>query len=422
MATPNMAAASGFRIPEVDNAGTAMGQAVSASVTDAASVYHNPAAMIEVPNYAVKAGVQFIDPVSEFTSADAEYAGQNRTEKTSNTTFAVPSLYLVRSFAESGLAVGFGAFSNFGLGTSWSDYGRFRYNATDTTLRTTTYNLNVAKKFGDRFSAAVGVDMMTSDARLDAMYPFYYFEAGAADGYRIVKGTGNGYGFNAAVLFKPTGNIKASLTYRSKVKTTISGTAEILNFPGTLGALVGGAGGDYNSGAEVDINYPDIAVLGISWQANEKLLVEVDVDYTGWSSYDKLEFKFSKPLTLSNGVSLLPATSTQTKDWTNTTAIRVGAAYKITPATTLRAGYVNDKSAVPDATFDPRTPDSDRNIVSFGFGYRAGDRFTLDATYAYLWTASRTVNNTVGNEVGSSVDGDYKSTANIFGLSIGYDF
>ena len=422
LASPNMANASGFRILETDNAGQGQAHAVSASVTDASAVYYNPAAMTEVPNYAAKAGVQFVDPANEYTASSVEYTGQNRSEKSANTTFAVPHLYVVKNYNDKGLAVGLGMFSDFGLGSTWSNYSRFRYVATDTQVRTATYNLNVAKKFGDMFSAAIGVDMMTTDARLDSMYPFYLFEPGAADGYRIVKGSGTGYGFNAAILVKPTNNVKVSLTYRSKVKTKVSGTAEILHFPGTLGALVGGTGKNYSSDADVDINFPDIAVLGIAWQADEKLLVEADVDYTGWSSYDQLAFTFAKPLVLSNGVAVLPSSATQKKDWKNTTSVRVGGSYKVTPAGIVRAGYYYDQSPVPDDTFDPRVPDNDRNAVTLGYGYKATDNFTIDASFAYIWTSTRTANNSVGAEVKSTVNGDYKSTSNIFGVSVGYEF
>ncbi|MBI4666381.1 MAG: transporter [Nitrospinae bacterium] len=420
--TPFSAHASGFRLVETDNGGQGQAHAITASVNDAAAVYYNPAAMTDLGGYSAKVGMQFIDPRTEYTAATTEYSGQNRNESTANTTFASPHVYLVKGLGDTGWAVGFGEFTNFGLGTTWSNYSRIRYSATDTQLRTQTYNLNVAKKINDSFSAAAGISYMNTDVRYDSMYPFYLFEPGATDGYRILKGTGNGIGFNAALLFKPVKGVNVAVTYRSRIKTKVSGNMDILNFPGTMGALVGGTGGDYTSGAEVDITYPDIAVLAISYSPSERLTLEADVDYTGWSSYDKLTFTFSDPMVLSNGAPILPSTSTQTKDYKNVTAVRVGGSYKLTANGTLRAGYYFDPTPVPDETVDPRLPDADRNLVAIGYGYKAGDNFTMDISYAYLWSATRTVDNNVGAEVYSTVDGDYKTTANIFGLSVGYQF
>lgn len=422
IAVPHTALASGFRLVETDNGGQGMAHATSASISDAAAVYYNPAALTSIAGYSAKVGVQFVDPMNEFAAANVEYAGQNRNEKTANTTYLIPHLYVAKNWDESGWALGFGMFSDFGTGTSWSNYSSLRYVATDTQLRTATHNVSVAKKLGDSFSAAVGINHMTTDARFDAMYPFYLFETGAADGYRLIRGTGTGWGFNGALLFKPADSVKIALTYRSQVKTSVSGNVDILHFPGTLGALVGGTGHNYTSAANVDITYPDMAVLGIAWKATDALTLEADADYTGWASFDQLAFNFTSPLKLPNGVAVLPSSATQKKDWKNVTAFRVGAAYNYSSTSTCRIGYYFDPTPVPDATFDPRLPDADRNVVSIGWGYKAMDNFTLDVSFAYLWTGTRSVSNTVGAEARASVNGDYKSTSNIFGLSAGYKF
>lgn len=422
IAVPHTALAAGFRLVETDNGGQGMAHATTASIDDAAAVYYNPAAMTSLTGYSAKTGAQFVDPMNEFAAAGVEYVGQNRNEKTANTTYVIPHLYVAKNWEDSGWALGFGMFSDFGTGTSWSNYSSLRYVATDTQLRTATYNINLAKKLGDSFSAAIGVNYMTTDVRFDSMYPFNLFEPGAADGYRLIRGTGTGWGFNGAILLKPVDSVKIALTYRSQVKTAVSGNTEILNFPGTLGALVGGTGGDYSSGTNVDITYPDIAVLGIAWKASEALTLEADVDYTGWSSYDQLVFNFSKPLKISSTVSVLPSSATQKKDWKNVTAYRVGGSYNYSNTSTLRLGYYFDPTPVPDGTFEPRLPDADRNVVAIGWGYKAMDNFTLDASYSYLWTGTRSVSNTVGAEAKASINGDYKTTANIFGLSVGYKF
>jgi len=416
---PSLANAAGFRLVETDNAGQGQAHAIVASVSDAASVYYNPAAMVDIGGYSAKAGMQIVDP-------KATYSGQGTSLDTSNTSFAIPHLYVVKNFQEAGMAVGFGLFVNFGTGTTWPIDGPFRYVATDTQLRTHTFNLNVAKKFGDSLSVAAGIDYMTTNVRYDAMYPFGFFQTGAADGFQILEGDGTGFGFNAAVLFKPTDKLRIGASYRSSIKTTISGDMKIQNFPSSLQpllALAGISGDDYTSSAELDLEYPAIIVLGIAYQATERLLVEVDFDYTGWSSYDELNFKFDRPLAIPGaGVSILPATSNQEKNWDNVIAYRVGAAYKYNDQLTLRGGFYLDPTPIPDDTFEPRLPGHDRKLVSLGFGYKAGDNFSIDAAYAYLWTGSRSVDNNIGATTFSSIDGDYETTIHIFGVSVGYQF
>jgi len=417
--SPAPARAAGFRLVEQDNAGQGQAHAITASVNDAAAVYYNPAAMVDAASYAAKAGFQFVDPKNQ-------YSGPLRSFETANETFAVPHLYVMKNFGESGWAVGLGAFANFGTGTNWSMYDTFNYEATNTKLTSSTINLNAAKRISDTISVAVGVDYLKADVIYDSMYPFGpALSASLPDGYLNVKGDGGAFGFNVAALVKPSANLRIGVSYRSRVTVKLSGDAVIQNFPGVLRPLLaanGEAGDDWASGVEADLALPDMLQVGLAYQATERLVVEFDADYTGWSSLDKLEFKFSKPLAIpSSGAALLPATRVKTFDWKNVVALRLGAAYQYSEALTLRCGAYHDPSPVPEETFTPRLPDADRRLASLGFSYRAADNFTIDAAYSYLWTDTRSVDNTVGAPF-VTVDGDYKSTTNIFGASVGYKF
>ena len=411
---PTMADAAGFRISEQGNMAQGMSHAVTASVDDASAVYYNPAAMVDVGEYAASGGVQAIHPTTS-------YDGQGVTElKTSNITFAVPSVYVVKTLSDNDMAVGLGVFSNFGLGTTWSNSGPFKYVATETKLTTATVSANFAKRLGDDLSVAVGVNYMSSTVKFNSMYPFAFFVPGSADGIQAVNGEGDGFGFNAAVLYKATDQLKIGLSYRSAISTTISGDIEIDNFPGALQPLSGGA--VYSSDAEVDMEFPAIATLGLAFQATESLLLEFDADYTGWSSYDELNFKFDSPLTLPNGVAMLPSESTQTKDYEDVIAYRFGAAYKHDDKLTIRVGGYFDPTPIPAETVDPRLPSTDLIAYTLGFTYQATDNFHVDASAAYLTSDTLTIDNDIGAEVFSSVDGEYSSTAEIYGVSVGYKF
>lgn len=408
--------ASGFRVQEYDNAGQGMANARTASVDDASSVYYNPAAMTTLKEYGAKAGVIFIDP-------SGTYDGKAGSAEQANTTFAVPHVYVVKPLGDSGYAIGGGLFSQFGLGTTWPQNGPFRYEATDTQLRSSTLNINLAKKVTDTLSVAVGVDYIRSTVRYDAMYPFGFVVPGSADGFRIMEGDGAAFGYNLALHYVPNDRLKIGLSYRSRVTTKFSGDMTIENFPSAIQPLLaahGISGDDYVSGAGVEITYPDTFSVGASWQTTDRLTLEFDVEHVGWSSYDQLNFTFDKPLISPTGSALLPASSNIKKDWTDTNVYRLGAIYAYSPAFTMRAGFQFDPTPIPGNTFEPRTPDADRKMYSVGFSYKANDNFTVDASFSRIEADSRSVSNTVGNSVGTSVSGDYKSNANIFGLTFGY--
>ncbi|HEB71338.1 MAG TPA: hypothetical protein ENI77_01810 [Nitrospirae bacterium] len=414
---PTLGWAAGFRLQETGNAAQGQAHAVVAGVTDASSVYYNPAAMTEIGTYAAQAGFQFVD-------SNTQYEGPYSL-RSANETFAIPHVYVVKNFKEKGMALGLGLFSNFGTGTNWPMNGPFRYEATLTELRTSTLNVNLAKKFGDKFSVAVGVDYMNSDVRYDSMYPFGAIVGSSVpDGITNIKADGAAFGYNAALLIKPNSKIKIGLSYRSRIKTKFTGDIAINNFPGALSPLLaarGIAGDDYKSSASMELDYPDMLQLGIAVQVSDRLAVEIDVDYTGWSSYDQLEFKFAKPLVTPGGSALLPSTSVTKTDWGNTVAVKIGANYKYNGRTTLRVGFYNDPSPIPGDTLTPRLPGADRKLVSVGIGVKATDNFTIDVAYARLVSDTRNVDNSVGAPF-SSVNGEYKSSTNIFGATVGYQF
>ncbi len=416
LANTMAADAAGFRLVETDNAGQGVAHAKVASVTDASAVYYNPAAMTEIDKYAAKTGFQFVKP-------SLEYSGQGKTVNTANETFAIPHLYLVKNHEELGFYGGFGVFTNFGLATTWPMDGPFRYVATDTDLKTTTFNFSGAKKFGEMLSIGIGASYMKSQVRYDSMYPFAAFVPGSADGIMVVDGSGSGFGFNAAALIKPNDKMKIGITYRSEIKTTLSGDLQLENFPGGLLPVLmlnGVSGDDYKTAAEVDLNFPAIIVFAVSYQATKNFLIEIDIDHTKWSSYDTLNFKFKKPLTIPGSATIVPGTSEVKNNWKDVTAYRLGMTYESSYRMVYRFGYYFDPTPVPEETLSPRLPGADRSLLSFGVGYKATDNFSIDASLAYLWTGSNSVENTVGNNLGASVNGNYENNTTIFGLSVSY--
>ena len=406
------ASAAGFRLLETDNVGQGQAHAMVAGVTDSAAVYYNPAAMAELEKYGAKAGFEIIDPKTKVTQSSAN-------SETANESYAVPHIYSVKKLQDSGIAIGFGVFSNFGAGTQYSIYSPLRYEATVTQLRTTTANVSGAMSL-DLVSIGLGLNYMTSKVIYNSMYPF---TGAGADGYALMEGSGSSFGINAGLLFKATDAIKIGLAYRSPMSAKLKGTMHIENFPSPLLPILTGhgiTGDDYSSDAETTVNFPGIATAGVNINITEAFSMEVDADMTQWSSFDKLEFTFASPLS-HDGTTLLPSTSKKDQKWKDTVSIRAGVAFKYDSQLTLRAGYYIDPSPVPDDTFTPRIPDADRNVITVGFSYAAEDKYVVDASFAYVNMGTRTVSNSVGAPA-TDVSGDYNTTANVFGVSFGYKF
>ena len=143
--------------------------------------------------------------------------------------------------------------------------------------------------------------------------------------------------------------------------------------------------------------------MGIAYSRFKPFTFEFDTTWTGWSSYSKLKVNLDQPVMV-NGV---PTTTLTTpKNWHDTWAFRFGASYEVNEWMKLRAGYIYDLTPVPDSSFDPQVPDSNRHIFTVGQDLKI-KRFTLGLAYNYILSEGRTKNNSI---VVNGVRPPYKPT------------
>ena len=267
-------------------------------------------------------------------------------------TFIPPHFYYTRQLNDR-LWFGVGLLTRFGLGTDFPPGWYGRYNSYYANIQSLSLNPNLAWKVNDRLSLSVGVEAL-------------WFEYGArrfiGTDFRLL-GDDIGYGWNVGLHYRLDEATRIGLHYRSQVKLTISGTADIHGVGST--------------GAWGDLTLPEMFMFGISRQVTPKLNVEVGAVYTGWSSYDRLAIHFA------NDFGMLPNPSTSVKNWKNVWRYQLGFS---TSTAWGPGGSHTTTSAVPD-TVDFQGHMSDRHLFSIGFGtQRTAD---LDFAYTYLLADDR---------------------------------
>src|SRR4029079_7614035 len=98
-----------------------------------------------------------------------------------------------------------------------------------------------------------------------------------------------GYGWNAGILHKVTPRFSWGLSYRSKITVDYSGDARISQIStgnATVDALLRTRiPYDTNLPVKTGIDFPDMASLGVAVGITPDILVEADVNRTGWSSF-----------------------------------------------------------------------------------------------------------------------------------------
>jgi long-chain fatty acid transport protein len=114
----------------------------------------------------------------------------------------------------------------------------------------------------------------------------------------------------------------------------------------------------------------------------------------------------------------LPATKVLTFDFRNSWNIGFGAEKPINEKTTVRAGYIFDRSPVPDKSVGPLFPDANRHSFTFGATRKSGNK-DLTIFYEAMKFVDRQTNVPANNY--QWTNGDYHNFAHVFGFSLRMD-
>ena len=396
--------AAGFALPDQDAAAMGMAGAFAGQADDPAAVWYNPAGMTRLDGTRVSGGVIGIYPT---------LTHENNTVNPGTTDVSQREIHLpVHLYATHRLndkvAFGIGINNPFGLSTDWNpETSSTRYVATFSKVVTTEVNPNIAYKLNDDLSVAFGIAYVQLRATLEKTVNVILPGPVLLGDHNFrLSGDGDGWGLNAAALYNVAQNVQIGLSYRSRVKIDVDGEAGLTGGPAATSAT-----------GQTSITLPDLVQLGVSYKVSEKLTMNADLDYTLWSTFDRIVVTSSNPL----------FNATDEKQWHDVWCLRIGGQYKLSDQWKLRAGYVYDQSPVGETHFDTRTPDADRQGITIGTGYATGN-MTVDLAYMYLRFNKRTINNSLADDDANpftpdnSLNGTYKSQAQLAGITIGYKF
>ena len=423
------ALASGFSIYEQSAKASGQAGAWVARADDAAACWYNPAAMVHLDGMQVQFGVNLITVGSdtEFVSGDP-FWGLNpedpTTFKTEGSTATPIHLYFTQSVNEK-LAWGIGVNTPFGLVTEWTDLP-VTLSSRKAELHSFVVNPNIAYKFNEQWSGAIGLDYMLADVKnfsrdidqssLLGMDPL------SVVGMMNLSGDGNDIGWNMALHYNGP-KFLFGFTYRAELSPEIDGDVEFTDIYSALGPDGLDLFPDGPGTATLDL--PAQAVIGFAVPAGEKWTVEFDVSWAGWSSFEELALDFENETSIEvelpvRQVIEVPVVEdiTLREDWDDTFCFRLGTAWKMNERHELRFGALYDQAPVPVDTMRPSIPDADRTAVTFGYGF-SGQKWNLDAYYMPLFFDDITSNGEMSEGV---INGTYSSFVHLLGMTVNVRF
>jgi len=232
----------------------------------------------------------------------------------------------------------------------------------------------------------------------------------STEGKASLSGSGDAVGYNLGIFSNfltlahgaSSTKLNVGISYRSELAVDLTnGEAEFTNIPVALQGTF-----PAKTGFTSKLTLPQVFTAGLSAQhikENYSVTFIYDFNWTGWSSYDTLTFKFDNTDT--------PESKT-TKDWQDVVTHRFGVDFTYKEKFSVRAGLYIDNSPIKEGYVSPELPDISQTAYTAGLGYKINDTFSVDFSFIRQ-SAERKDKLLVAN-----FDATYRRKVNVYGLAL----
>lgn len=374
--------AAGFALIEQSASGQGLSYAgAAASVEDASVMWFNPAGLTQIEKDQLIVAGHIISPNTEYTDA-----GSGNSVKPGTVGF-VPNFYWKTQFAD--LDFGFGVNVPYGQKLDYGNAWEGAAVATLTDLKTINLNPAVAIKLSDQLSVGFGLNAQFVDVALDT---------------NQVEITGDSwaFGYNAGLMYQPSGKMTIGLAYRSEVKHSVEGEFT--------------QGGVYTNTATSDVTMPASATLAMDYAFTDQTNLLASATWTQWSAYDQLVINLNDLIVSTSPFMTMDVPVKSAQNFEDSMRYALGMTHQYTPSFKVRAGVAIDYTPVPNAeSRSPRTPDSTKKWLSLGLGYKLNSAMNLDVGYSRLMSGDYEINY-------QGITGTYESSVDILSAQLVWDY
>lgn len=376
----------------------AMGGTGVAAPLDASAIFYNPgglSALKHVNGYvgvqALTANIRYVETPTGTYSSDTKA----KTYTPFNIYIGGPINYKNR------LSLGLGVYTPFGTGVKWDNDWRGRYVIQDIQMQTIFFQPTVSYRINDIVSIGGGFVFATGNIKIQKAIPL---QTGGQDGSVEMKGDALGYGYNLGVQMKATDWLQFGVSYRSGVKMNVKRGYANFNVPSSLASQF-----PYTA-FKSSIKLPRVVTAGLSVHPTERLTINADASFVGWSTYDTLAFDYE------NNTSALADTKSPRR-YENTVILRLGGSYAINQKFTAMIGGAFDPSPIKDGYVSPDLPDANHIMATAGLVFKPTKRLSIIGVFEYVFTQKI---ETTFKE--ANFTGKYENRIVNPGLALNYEF
>ena len=368
---PSAAFAEGLCIYEWSAAGSGMAESYMFGENDPAVLAYNPAAITRLDGRYLSVGASFFNPYdhNNFTKLGAANTGNSDSWDNSYSPAVGPYLYYVDKAGANGWW-GFAMFPRYGNNIEYDPNWPGRYDTIFSGIKAFTLQPTYAWRMGERWSAAVGLDVNIFMLRMKSAS----YTGTPYDIFSDLDGSSWNVGGVFALNYDFDKDTSAALVYRTRVRQDIDADVDLSSIIPAY---------NFSTKAHGVITLPDSLQFGLSHRFNQgRTRVEADLLWTNWTTYDALSINFDDSRL---------KTKYAVKDWQAAWRFNIGVEHKLSDTWSILGGYCWDQSPVPDEYMDFTMPTGDRHRVSVGLKYRPNANQEWALAYTAIFPSDRTV-------------------------------
>ncbi|ENP8447397.1 outer membrane protein transport protein [Vibrio alginolyticus] len=422
LGTTGMANAAGFQLAEYSATGLGRAYAGEAAMADNASAqWRNPAMLTYLEGTQVSVGAIYVNPNIDI-EGDVNFHGS--TSSASSDDFAhdaiIPNFYLSHQYNEK-LAIGLAFGTNYGMETDLGKGFGASHFGNEASVTTMEANLNAAYKVNESISVGGGIRYIIGEGSFGAAAPKNNvvglnpetnqpISVPQGTALKYMEGDDTAWGWQVGTAWQINENNRIGFAYKSEVELKLEGHAEGLGF---------GFGTSERDNGYMYLNLPATAELASFHQVTDQLALHASVNWTDWSSFEKLEARLNTA-----GTHMV-----KVENWEDNYRFAVGATYQLDPKLALRTGIAYDTSAVSDKNRTITIPETDRTWLSIGATYDWTKDFSLDAGFTYIFAKDAPIVESRGyksddtaEQVGGQFVGETTGNVWLIGVQANYRF
>ncbi|OOE36837.1 aromatic hydrocarbon degradation protein [Salinivibrio kushneri] len=407
----------GFQLAETSATGLGRAFAGEAAMADNASAqFRNPALLSYLADTQVSAGGIYVNPNVDIDGTNTNISNGKKTATSTDDVAhdaVIPNFYFAHQIDDR-LTAGLALATNFGMETDLGNDFTGTQFGNEAAVTTFEINPNIAWKATEQLRLGAGIRYVLGEGSIGAKSSAQYGPYPKGTTLKYMEGDDRAWGWQLGAVYDINDMHRVGFNYRSEVDLTLEGHAEGLSYDSS--------NPNRHYSGSMDLTLPATAEFSSLHQLTEQWAVHTSINWTEWSSFDKLEANIPS---LSSDPKMV-----KVENWEDNYRFAIGTTYQWDQKLTLRSGVAYDTSAVSDKNRTLTIPETDRTWLSVGAGYDVTSKLTLDAAFTYVFAKDAPVkeprdgieSDKSGSAFGGNFEGETTGNVWLVGVQASYRF